>query len=51
MKEVIATVEEAYMAFNSGQVIQPAYTCIHLPPPGAKSTSSWVIARPTRSSR
>jgi ornithine cyclodeaminase/alanine dehydrogenase len=34
MKEVIGTVEEAYKAFNSGQVIQPAYTCIHLPPPG-----------------
>jgi alanine dehydrogenase len=33
MKEVIGTVEEAYKAFNSGQVIQPAYTCIHLPPP------------------
>jgi alanine dehydrogenase len=33
IKEVIATVEEAYKAFNSGQVIQPAYTCIHLPPP------------------
>src|SRR6478735_914531 len=33
MKEVIAMVEEAYKAFNSGQVIQPAYTCIHLPPP------------------
>ena len=33
MQEVIATVEEAYMAFNSGQVIQPAYTCIHLPRP------------------
>lgn len=33
MKEVIGTVEQAYMAFNSGQVVQPAYTCIHLPPP------------------
>jgi alanine dehydrogenase len=33
MKEVIGTVEEAYKAFNSGQVNQPAYTCIHLPPP------------------
>jgi ornithine cyclodeaminase/alanine dehydrogenase len=33
MKEVIATVEEAYTAFNSGQVNQPPYTCIHLPPP------------------
>lgn len=34
MKEVIGTVEEAYMAFNSGQVMQPPYTCIHLPPQG-----------------
>lgn len=34
MKEVIATVEEAYKAFNSGQVTQPPYTCIHLPPQG-----------------
>ena len=33
MKEVIGTVEEAYKAFNRGQVIQPPYTCIHLPPP------------------
>ncbi|WP_343593323.1 ornithine cyclodeaminase family protein [Paracidovorax wautersii] len=33
MKEVIATVEEAYKAFNSGQVTQPPYTCLHLPPP------------------
>ncbi|HEX2541273.1 MAG TPA: ornithine cyclodeaminase family protein [Caldimonas sp.] len=33
MKETIGTVEEAYKAFNSGQVIQPAYTCIQLPPP------------------
>jgi alanine dehydrogenase len=33
MKEVIETVEEAYRVFNSGQVIQPPYTCIHLPPP------------------
>ena len=33
MKEVIAMVEEAYKAFNSGQVIQPPYTCIYLPPP------------------
>lgn len=33
MKEVIGAVEEAYKAFNSGQVIQPAYTCIHLSPP------------------
>jgi ornithine cyclodeaminase/alanine dehydrogenase len=34
IKEVIGTVEEAYKAFNSGQVIQPAYTCIRLPPQG-----------------
>lgn len=34
MDEVIATVEEAYKAFNSGQVNQPPYTCIHLPPSG-----------------
>ncbi len=34
MKEVIETVEEAYKAFNSGQVNQPPYTCIHLPPSG-----------------
>lgn len=33
MNEVIGTVEEAYKAFNSGQVNQPPYTCIHLPPP------------------
>lgn len=33
MREVIETVGEAYKPFNSGQVIQPAYTCIHLPPP------------------
>ncbi|MGS5087600.1 ornithine cyclodeaminase family protein [Hydrogenophaga sp. A37] len=33
MDEVIGTVEEAYKAFNSGQVNQPPYTCIHLPPP------------------
>lgn len=33
MMEVIGTVEEAYKAFNSGQVNQPPYTCIHLPPP------------------
>jgi len=31
MKEVIATVEEAYQAFNSGQVIQPPYIGIDLP--------------------
>ncbi len=34
MNEVIGTVEEAYKAFNSGQVNQPPYTCIHLPPSG-----------------
>lgn len=34
MDEVIGTVEEAYKAFNSGQVNQPPYTCIHLPPSG-----------------
>lgn len=34
MGEVIGTVEEAYKAFNSGQVNQPPYTCIHLPPSG-----------------
>ena len=33
MNEVIGTVEEAYKAFNSGQVNQPPYTCIRLPPP------------------
>lgn len=33
MKDVIGAVEEAYKAFNSGQVNQPPYTCIHLPPP------------------
>lgn len=33
MDEVIGTVQEAYKAFNSGQVSQPPYTCIHLPPP------------------
>jgi len=33
MDEVIETVEEAYKAFNTGQVNQPPYTCIHLPPP------------------
>jgi alanine dehydrogenase len=31
MKEVIATVEEAYKAFNSDQVIQPPYIGIDLP--------------------
>jgi alanine dehydrogenase len=33
MQEVIGTVEEAFKAFNSGQVVQPPYTCINLPPP------------------
>jgi ornithine cyclodeaminase/alanine dehydrogenase len=33
MKEVIGTVEEAYKAFNSDQVLQPAYMGLHLPPP------------------
>lgn len=33
MKEVIGTVEEAYKAFNSNQVVQPGYFGIHLPPP------------------
>jgi ornithine cyclodeaminase/alanine dehydrogenase len=33
MREVIATVEEAYKAFNSNQVIQPDYMSIHLPAP------------------
>ena len=33
MKEVIGTVEEAYKAFNSDQVVQPAYMGIHLPSP------------------
>lgn len=33
MNEVIETVEEAYRAFNSNQVVQPPYTCMHLPPP------------------
>lgn len=31
MKEVIGTVEEAYRAFNGGQVIQPPYIGIDLP--------------------
>lgn len=31
--EVIATVEEAYKAFNSGLVEQPDYIGMHLPPP------------------
>jgi ornithine cyclodeaminase/alanine dehydrogenase len=33
MREVIAAVEEAYRAFNSGQVDQPDYIGIDLPPP------------------
>ena len=33
MREVIGTVEEAYKAFNSGQVAQPGYMGIHLPAP------------------
>lgn len=33
MKEAIGTVEEAYRAFNSDQVVQPGYTGIHLPSP------------------
>ncbi|HZX25790.1 MAG TPA: ornithine cyclodeaminase family protein [Telluria sp.] len=33
MKEVIGTVEEAYRAFNSDQVVQPDYMSIHLPAP------------------
>lgn len=33
MKDVIGAVEEAYKAFNSGQVVQPDYMSIHLPPP------------------
>ena len=33
MREVIGTVEEAYKAFNSGEVVQPGYFGIHLPPP------------------
>lgn len=33
MKEVIGAVEEAYKAFNSGQVAQPDYMSIHLPAP------------------
>jgi alanine dehydrogenase len=34
MKEVIGTVEEAYKAFNSDQVIQPGYVGMHLPAGG-----------------
>ena len=33
MKEVIGTVEEAYRAYSSGQVVQPPYFGIHLPEP------------------
>jgi ornithine cyclodeaminase/alanine dehydrogenase len=33
MKDVIAAVEEAYRAFSGGQVEQPDYIGIHLPPP------------------
>ncbi len=33
MTEVIGTVEEAYKAFNSDQVVQPGYFGIHLPSP------------------
>ena len=33
MKEVIGTVEDAFKAFNSDQVLQPGYMSIHLPPP------------------
>ena len=33
MKEVIGAVEEAFVAFSSGQVEQPDYIGIHLPPP------------------
>ena len=33
MKEVIGTVEAAYKAFNSDQVIQPGYIGMHLPEP------------------
>ncbi|WP_114973544.1 ornithine cyclodeaminase family protein [Rhodoferax ferrireducens] len=33
MKEVIGTVEEAYKAFNSNQVVQPSYIGIDLPSP------------------
>ena len=34
MKEVIGTVEEAYKAFNTDQVVQPGYIGIHLPSGG-----------------
>ncbi|SPS02436.1 ornithine cyclodeaminase family protein [Cupriavidus taiwanensis] len=33
IKEVIGTVEDAYKAFSSGQVVQPDYIGIHLPAP------------------
>ncbi|GAB7543946.1 ornithine cyclodeaminase family protein [Cupriavidus sp. 8B] len=33
MREVIGTVEDAYKAFNSNQVVQPGYIGIHLPSP------------------
>jgi ornithine cyclodeaminase/alanine dehydrogenase len=33
MRDVIECVEQAFRAFNSGQVTQPPYNCIHLPPP------------------
>ena len=33
MREVITAVEDAYTAFNSGQVDQPDYVSIHLPSP------------------
>jgi ornithine cyclodeaminase/alanine dehydrogenase len=33
MREVIAAVEEAFVAFSGGQVEQPDYIGIHLPPP------------------
>lgn len=36
MKEVIGTVEEAYKAFNSEQVVQPDYLSIHFPSVGAE---------------
>lgn len=36
IREVIGTVEEAYKAFNSGEVVQPDYIGMHLSPPGAE---------------
>lgn len=33
MTDVIAAVEEAYKAYSGGQVVQPGYMAIHLPPP------------------